>query len=525
MKTQYDVCVVGGGAAGMAAAIAAAEGGNTVCIIDKNKKLGKKLYATGNGRCNLANTDMKDGHYHSSSETYQKFLHTCLGEQPLHEMFAFLHSIGVYTRCIDGYYYAISMQASAVVWALLDRIKALQVTTYLSETVTDIRVKKDGYHIQCNTEIIARKVILACGGRSYPSLGGCAEGARLAEKLGVKQEPQRPALCAVMTEENTEAVKGVRVACSAWFEEGNTEWKQSGELQITEYGLSGIMIFNLSSELGRILSEKSSVKLYVDFLPEIEENAFVQGSRDVNRSLYGYLNAYLPDKLAMYILETACEQPKQALTELTEAQLHKIYHLCRRFPFHQIKIPVQKDETSALKKKIQKTLRTNHPYTYQIVRKSLDARDKGNLLHIYTVDVEFERSQDIPRNIIDNKNIMLTKDEKYTFPHRCRDDCNEKTDVSVYRPVIIGAGPAGYFAALQLACAGYRPIVYERGKCVEERTRDVEGFWQGETPICANSNVSFGEGGAGTFSDGKLNTGIKDKYGRIQAVIHDFIRF
>lgn len=192
---------------------------------------------------------------------------------------------------------------------------------------------------------------------------------------------------------------------------------------------------------------------------------------------------------------------------------------------NQIKIPVQKDETSALKKKVQKTLRTNHPYTYQIVRKSLDARDKGNLLHIYTVDVEFERSQDIPRNIIDNKNIMLTKDEKYTFPHRCRDDCNEKTDVPIYRPVIIGAGPAGYFAALQLACAGYRPIVYERGKCVEERTRDVEGFWQGETPICANSNVSFGEGGAGTFSDGKLNTGIKDKYGRIQAVIHDFIRF
>ena len=192
---------------------------------------------------------------------------------------------------------------------------------------------------------------------------------------------------------------------------------------------------------------------------------------------------------------------------------------------NQIKIPVQKDETSALKKKIQKTLRTNHPYTYQIVRKSLDARDKGNLLHIYTVDVEFERSQDFPRNIIDNKNIMLTKDEKYTFPHRCRDDCNEKTDVSIYRPVIIGAGPAGYFAALQLACAGYRPIVYERGKCVEERTRDVEGFWQGETPICANSNVSFGEGGAGTFSDGKLNTGIKDKYGRIQAVIDDFIRF
>lgn len=334
MRTQYDVCVVGGGAAGMAAAIAAAEGGNTVCIIDKNKKLGKKLYATGNGRCNLANADMKDGHYHSASEEYQTFLHTCMGDKPVRELSDFLHSIGIYTRCVDGYYYPISMQASAVVWALLDRIKVLQVTTYLSETVTDIQKKKDGYHVLCNDEIIAKKVILACGGRSYPTLGGCADGARLAAKLGVKQEPQRPALCAVLTEENTEAVKGVRVACSAWFEQGDMVWKQSGELQITEYGLSGIMIFNLSSEIGRILTEKSSVTLYVDFLPEIEEDVFVQGSRNVSRSLYGYLNAFLPDKLAMYILDIVCEQPKQALRELSEAQILAIYHLCRRFPFH-----------------------------------------------------------------------------------------------------------------------------------------------------------------------------------------------
>ena len=192
---------------------------------------------------------------------------------------------------------------------------------------------------------------------------------------------------------------------------------------------------------------------------------------------------------------------------------------------NQIKIPVQEHEEIALEKKLRKLLRTDCPYRYRIIRKSLDARDKGNLLHIYVVDVEFERIQDIPHKLIDNKNIMLTKNKKYTFPHQFRDGMDKHTDASVYRPIIIGAGPAGYFAALQLARAGYRPIVYERGKCVEERTKDVEGFWQGETPICANSNVSFGEGGAGTFSDGKLNTGIKDKDGRIQAVIQDFIRF
>lgn len=185
---------------------------------------------------------------------------------------------------------------------------------------------------------------------------------------------------------------------------------------------------------------------------------------------------------------------------------------------NQIKIPVQKDETKAIKKKLEKLLSTKSAYTYQIVRKSLDARDKSNLMHIYTLDVQLEDEKQIPRKLIDNKNIMLTKETKYQFPYEANRNCH-------IRPVIIGAGPAGYFAALHLARAGYCPVVVERGKCVEERTKDVEAFWQGDAMICANSNVSFGEGGAGTFSDGKLNTGIKDKHGRIQAVIRDFIQF
>lgn len=184
---------------------------------------------------------------------------------------------------------------------------------------------------------------------------------------------------------------------------------------------------------------------------------------------------------------------------------------------NQIKIPVQEQEDIALKKKIDRILKTKKPYQIQLVKKSLDARDKGNLLHIYTVDIVFERPEDIPYQIIDNKNIMLTNEKQYAFPNKAKPGITE-------RPVIIGAGPAGYFAALMLARAGYRPIVFERGKCVQERTKDVENFWNG-ADICINSNVSFGEGGAGTFSDGKLNTGIKDKCGRIQAVVKDFIRY
>lgn len=184
---------------------------------------------------------------------------------------------------------------------------------------------------------------------------------------------------------------------------------------------------------------------------------------------------------------------------------------------NQIKIPVQKDELVQLKKKINRILRTKKPYSFKIVKQSLDARDKHNLMHIYCVDILFDNASYIPHNIIDNKNIMLTKEEKYIFPHHAKKDLKE-------RPVIIGAGPAGYFAALMLARAGYRPIVFERGKCVEERTKDVETFWNGGA-VCSNSNVSFGEGGAGTFSDGKLNTGIKDRYFRIKEVVRDFIRY
>ena len=138
---------------------------------------------------------------------------------------------------------------------------------------------------------------------------------------------------------------------------------------------------------------------------------------------------------------------------------------------NQIKIPVQHDEQTKLEKKVARIVKTNKPYTIRIVKRSLDARDKNNLMHIYSVDLEFEHVSDIPKHIIDNKNIMLTKNEKYVFPYRAHKD-------NLIRPVIIGAGPAGYFAALMLSRAGYRPILFERGKCVEERTKDVENFWQ-----------------------------------------------
>lgn len=177
----------------------------------------------------------------------------------------------------------------------------------------------------------------------------------------------------------------------------------------------------------------------------------------------------------------------------------------------------REQEIALLSKKASKILKGSKIQALTIIKKSIDARDKQNLLYIYSVDVICEDEKNIFKKV-HNKDIMLTNSKKYQFPFHC-------TNSKSLSPVIIGAGPAGYFCGLYLARAGFKPIIIERGKTVEERMLDVEAFWSGEKPINPSSNVSFGEGGAGTFSDGKLNTGIKDKNNRIEAVLSDFVSF
>lgn len=183
---------------------------------------------------------------------------------------------------------------------------------------------------------------------------------------------------------------------------------------------------------------------------------------------------------------------------------------------NQIKVNIADDTKEVLQKKISKMIGTSEFKISRIVKKSIDARDKFLLKYIYSVDVKSLHEDKIIKRV-NNNNVMLTKKVKYEFPYK-------KTEASVSRPIIIGAGPAGYFCALNLAKAGFKPIVFERGKAVEDRFIDVNKFWN-EGILNTNSNVSFGEGGAGTFSDGKLNTGINDKTGRINFVIDEFIRF
>ncbi len=182
-----------------------------------------------------------------------------------------------------------------------------------------------------------------------------------------------------------------------------------------------------------------------------------------------------------------------------------------------IKINAQKEQKKVLEQEICRLLhiKSLQQLEYHIVKKSIDARKKESIQCIYTVDIAGLKDEAKIVAKCKKDNITIAKQEQYAEPIH-------GIELLEHRPVVIGAGPAGLFAALLLAEHGYKPILLERGQDVDTRTADVEQFWQTGVLNTA-SNVQFGEGGAGTFSDGKLNSVIKDI--RCRKVLETFVRF
>lgn len=182
---------------------------------------------------------------------------------------------------------------------------------------------------------------------------------------------------------------------------------------------------------------------------------------------------------------------------------------------NQIKLSIEDNEAKILKL-VSKKLKISEKQinNIQIVKKAIDSRDKNNVKYVYCVNVSVENETEILRKV-NNNNIMLTKPVEYDFKPK-------GSIKSENRPIVVGMGPAGLFCTYLLAINGYKPLLIERGQAVDDRINTVNHFW--ETGVLdIESNVQFGEGGAGTFSDGKLNTSINDKTGRNRFVLETFV--
>ena len=183
----------------------------------------------------------------------------------------------------------------------------------------------------------------------------------------------------------------------------------------------------------------------------------------------------------------------------------------------QIKLKID-DDLKLLSKKISKILGiSENEFTYKVVRRSIDAR-KGDVNYVYSVDILLKnKKESFIMKKVNNKNVMLTNSNKYKFDTFGNIKMNS-------RPVIVGSGPAGLFCGYMLAKSGYKPIIIERGEDVDHRRETVDKFFK-TGKLNTESNVQFGEGGAGTFSDGKLNTLVKDRLKRNTFVLETFVKY
>lgn len=267
---NQKVTVIGCGASGLMAAITAARYGASVTVLEQNAKPGKKILSTGNGKCNLTNLDQQPEYYRSSTIGFPK---TALEAFSLEDTIAFFHEIGIYTKNKNGYLYPYSEQASSVVELLLMEAKRLKVKIKLSECVTKIERAEDenGFIVFTKTwQYPSDRVIISCGSSASMIEGSDGSGYELAKSLGHSIVNPLPALTGLKAQGNAFAKwAGVRVEGVVTVQyDGCSSITSRGEIQLTEYGISGIPVFQISRYVSRALDEGKKVQVYLDFLPD-----------------------------------------------------------------------------------------------------------------------------------------------------------------------------------------------------------------------------------------------------------------
>lgn len=320
------VCIIGAGASGMAAALAAAENPNAeVILLERQARVGRKLLATGNGRCNLTNTHAAQRGYHGEDAAFVKQALVAFDPDAVRDWF---RQMGLFTVAEDsGRVYPYSDQANSVVDVLRLALCKPNIQLLTGFEVQKIRREESGFSVSGAEQTIrCDKLIVACGGLAGTKLGGSMSGYKLLGKMGHKSTRLRPTLVQLKCGwDGVVSLKGVRANCHVEILRDGEVFSQSrGELQFTEYGLSGPVIFEVSRD-ACYGSGSWSAKL--DFLPDYEEvdlAAELERRRQTELPVEELLTGILHNRLGRVLTRAAGVKNKKFVKELSDYELQQV---------------------------------------------------------------------------------------------------------------------------------------------------------------------------------------------------------
>ena len=329
--------IIGGGASGIVAAIAAArsDGDAQVFILEQKENIGKKILATGNGRCNLTNEAMDASCYHGEDP---EFARNVLKQFGYGETLEFFASLGLFTKSRGGYIYPRSDQAASVLELLEMELRRQKVKIYTGVRVEALKLSAKGFVIRADGQRFpADRVILACGGKASKSLGSDGSGYALARSMGHTLSPVVPALVQLKVKKHPFAkAAGVRTDAKVAALLGRQVLAEdTGEMQITAYGISGIPVFQISRHIAKGLYEGKEMKVRVDFLPEMEASQVRKAfNTHLDKCPYAtcqeFLTGIFPKKLIPRLLELSHIRQNFPASELKPAQWEDLIRACKQ---------------------------------------------------------------------------------------------------------------------------------------------------------------------------------------------------
>ena len=355
---KREVMIIGGGASGLMAAIAAAENGASVTILEHMPRVGKKILSTGNGKCNLTNLHMTEQCFRSSEHGFPMHV---IEKFPVSDTLRFFRKIGVLTTDRNGYVYPYSGQAQTVLDALRDKTESLGIRTICECKILDVKKNtNDNFFIKTDKgSFLGESLIIAAGSMAAASTGSDGSGYELAKSLGHKIKKPLPALVQLKCAGDFfKSISGVRSEAKVSLytvgkhgELGSFLAEDTGELQLTDYGISGIPVFQVSRYAAEALDKRKQVAAMIDYLPSYTEDELFHLLKEQRRHLHDrtaemFLNGLFHKKLASLFLKAVHVRPDtaagkltdQKLTELCEVIKESVYEVTATNPYDKAQI-------------------------------------------------------------------------------------------------------------------------------------------------------------------------------------------